>query len=54
MICDGNYRITNCVAKWPGSVHDSRIYRESSISHAFENGNFFSSNLFLENYIHNW
>ena len=47
MICDGNYRITNCVAKWPGRVHDSRIYQESSFSHAFENGNFCLSILFL-------
>ncbi|XP_068177256.1 putative nuclease HARBI1 [Antennarius striatus] len=28
IIFDAEYRITNVVAKWPGSVHDSRIYRE--------------------------
>ena len=48
MICDGNYRITNCVVKWPDSVHDSRINRSSSISHAFENGYFCSSNYFYK------
>ena len=25
-ICDAAYIITNVEAKWPGSVHDSRIY----------------------------
>jgi hypothetical protein len=38
MICDAQFRITNCVAKWPGSVHDSRIFRDSHISVAFEDG----------------
>ena len=38
MICDAKFRITNCVAKWPGSVHDSRIFRDSHISVAFEDG----------------
>jgi len=28
--------IINCVAKWPGSVHDARILRESPIFAAFE------------------
>ncbi|XP_061191708.1 putative nuclease HARBI1 [Saccostrea echinata] len=40
MISDGKFRILNCVAKWPGSVHDSRIYRDSHISIAFENGQY--------------
>ena len=47
MICDGNYRITTCVANWPGSVHDSRIYRESRISYAFEDDSVCSSDLFF-------
>lgn len=34
LICDA--QIINCVAKWPGSVHDARILRESSIFHKFE------------------
>ena len=29
-LCDAAYIITNVEAKWPGSVHDSRIYRECS------------------------
>ncbi|XP_046585453.1 putative nuclease HARBI1 [Haliotis rubra] len=38
MICDARYKFINCVAKWPGSVHDSHIFRDSRISIAFENG----------------
>lgn len=37
MICDADLVFTNCVVKWPGSVHDSRILRESSLFDAFEN-----------------
>src|SRR6218665_223635 len=36
LICDADMKITNCVAKWPGSVHDARILRESGIFDAFE------------------
>lgn len=38
MICNARYKIINCVAKWPESVHDRRIFRDSHISVAFENG----------------
>ena len=31
--------IVNCVAKWPGSVHDARILRESPLFEAFESSN---------------
>ena len=36
MICDADLRIVNCIAKWPGSIHDSRILRESELFTAFE------------------
>ncbi|XP_028314924.1 putative nuclease HARBI1 [Gouania willdenowi] len=38
--CDASYLITNVEAKWPGSVHDSRIYRECSLSNRFASGHF--------------
>lgn len=51
MICNARYKIINCVAKWPGSVHDSRIFRDSHISVAFENGMHLRIAQFLTNYI---
>ncbi|KAK2181225.1 hypothetical protein NP493_405g01000 [Ridgeia piscesae] len=36
VICDADLRIVNCIVKWPGSVHDSRILRESELFTAFE------------------
>ncbi|XP_071963309.1 putative nuclease HARBI1 [Antedon mediterranea] len=38
VVCDANMRFTNCVVRWPGSTHDSRIFRESGLGVAFENG----------------
>ncbi|XP_061174870.1 putative nuclease HARBI1 [Saccostrea echinata] len=38
MACDASFRFVNCVAKWPGSVHDSRVFRESSLARLFETG----------------
>ncbi|XP_059384602.1 putative nuclease HARBI1 [Carassius carassius] len=38
MICDADCIITNVEAKWPGSVHDSRIFRASSLSHQLAQG----------------
>jgi len=38
IICDATHIITNVEAKWPGSVHDSRIYRESTLSNRLERG----------------
>ena len=29
--------ITNVVARWPGSIHDSRILQESRLQHVLEN-----------------
>ncbi|XP_033739177.1 putative nuclease HARBI1 [Pecten maximus] len=40
MTCDANFRITSCVAQWPGSCHDSRMFRNSSLCHKFENGTY--------------
>ncbi|XP_055839189.1 putative nuclease HARBI1 [Episyrphus balteatus] len=31
VVCDANQRVTDVVARWRGSSHDSRIWRESSI-----------------------
>ncbi|XP_028665342.2 putative nuclease HARBI1, partial [Erpetoichthys calabaricus] len=39
MICDASYLISNVEAKWPGSVHDSRIFKESHLYRTFEQGN---------------
>lgn len=36
MACDATYRFVNCVAKCPGSVHDSRVFKESSLARIFE------------------
>lgn len=38
IICDAAHVITNVEAKWPGSVHDSRIYRESTLSNRLQSG----------------
>ncbi|XDV19487.1 hypothetical protein PO909_024952 [Leuciscus waleckii] len=38
MVCDSMFHITNVEAKWPGSVHDSRIFRESHLCTLFECG----------------
>ena len=33
-------KFTNIVAKWPGSTHDSHIFRSSNVHHALEGTNF--------------
>ncbi len=38
MVCDSMCHIPNVEAKWPGSVHDSRIFRESHLCTLFERG----------------
>ncbi|XP_054861509.1 putative nuclease HARBI1 [Amphiprion ocellaris] len=40
IICDAAYIISNVEAKWPGSVHDSRIFRESNLSNRLQRGEF--------------
>lgn len=39
-ICDANYKITNVVARWPGSTHDSRIWENSRVAARMEAGEF--------------
>ena len=39
MVMDSNFIITNLVALWPGSCHDSRILRMSGLWDHFEGGN---------------
>nr|XP_054771454.1 putative nuclease HARBI1 [Lytechinus pictus] len=39
LICDYRFKITNCVARWPGSTHDSRILQNSIVGHEFIRGN---------------
>ena len=36
LVSDPSYRVINCVARWPGSVHDSRILRNSGLFAQFE------------------
>ncbi|WAR26772.1 HARB1-like protein, partial [Mya arenaria] len=38
VVFDAWYNIIDVVARWPGSVHDSRVLRESSLNNLFENG----------------
>ena len=38
LMCDSRYRITNVVARWPGSTHDSRILQHSDIGQRFAAG----------------
>ncbi|KAM4554926.1 putative nuclease HARBI1 [Odontesthes bonariensis] len=40
MVCNANYLISNVVAKWPGSVHDSRVFRNSEIYRRLSQGEF--------------
>ena len=45
MICDASHMITNVEAKWPGSVHDARMYRESNLSRKFQEGELHSEHI---------
>ncbi|XP_034530090.1 putative nuclease HARBI1 [Notolabrus celidotus] len=40
IICDAAYIISNVEAKWPGSVHDSRMHHESNLSNRLQRGEF--------------
>ena len=48
MTCDATFKITSCVAKWPGSVHDSRMFKDCSLSQKFERG---TDPFFLKTYL---
>jgi len=37
VVCDAKQLITNIVSRWPGSVHDSRIFNNSELCAKFEN-----------------
>ena len=37
-VCDADMRLLNVVAKWPGSSHDSFIWRSSGLHDMFERG----------------
>jgi len=37
-VCDAEMKILDVVAKWPGSAHDSFIWRSSSLHDMFEDG----------------
>ena len=39
-VCSHDLKFTNIVARWPGSVHDSRIFRNSRLWAKFENHDF--------------
>ncbi|XP_052806427.1 putative nuclease HARBI1 [Mya arenaria] len=38
VVFDGFDRITNVVARWPGSAHDSRILQQSGLRNLFDEG----------------
>ncbi|MBN3307243.1 HARB1 nuclease, partial [Amia calva] len=40
MTCDHHLMVTSLEARWPGSVHDSRIFQESTLGQRFEQGRF--------------
>lgn len=46
-VCNSNLEITNVVARWQGSVHDSTIFNNSRLRANFEDGTYGNS-LLLE------
>ena len=38
LVCDTDMLLTNVVAQWPGSTHDSFILRHNSVGHRLEAG----------------
>ncbi|KAK7506610.1 hypothetical protein BaRGS_00002085, partial [Batillaria attramentaria] len=45
LFCDADLVFINCVAKWPGSVHNARVLRYGGAV-AAENGHMFYLQLF--------
>jgi hypothetical protein len=39
VIVDCDDKFINIVAKWPGSSHDSRVFKESAVYRNLENNN---------------
>ncbi|KAG0726532.1 putative nuclease HARBI1 [Chionoecetes opilio] len=39
-VCDASLCVTNLVVNWPGSAHDSRIFRESQLCRTLEGGQY--------------
>ena len=46
-MCESDFKIVNCVAKWPGSTHDSRMLRESLIYAGFEKEGYIGPGIIL-------
>ena len=46
-IVDNKTIITDMFVGWPGSVHDARVFRNSPIADAMENGNIMGANKFI-------
>uniref|UniRef100_A0A673ZYN2 DDE Tnp4 domain-containing protein n=1 Tax=Salmo trutta TaxID=8032 RepID=A0A673ZYN2_SALTR len=40
VVCDGKVQLTNIVARWPGSTHDSRIFDNSHLCAMLERGTY--------------
>lgn len=53
MTCDHECMITSLDAKWPGSVHDSRIFRESVLCQRFEEGKLHLVQNTVQDTVHN-
>ena len=39
IVCDSWGSVTNLVVQWPGSVHDSRIFKNSTLYNDLSSGN---------------